>query len=399
MPVEFDARVDEVSRRVARALLRAVLAPRLPHARDGVRADGGDDRQGLRDRLGTVEGVHALAAELREAGRVRRAAPAGCAARRCARAIVGLSFSPRPRHARYVPLGREHGGGDLFGGATRRPRRGGRAGRARGAQGLLEDPSIAQGRPRPEVRCDRARAPRRRRSAGSRPTRCSPATCSMRRGRRTRSRIWRSSTPATRRCVRRTSAAAAPRRSRSRRSRPRARSTSRASARTSRCSSSGTLRALLRTEDLETVYRDLELPLVPGARRDRARRRPRGRRRARRAVAARRSGAGDAQRADLRAGRRGVQHQLAAAARRRSCSTSCSCPALKRNGKTKTASTAVRGARGAGARARPAAPDPRMARAAEAEGHLHRRAAAARQPETRAACTPASTRRWPRRGA
>ena len=53
--------------------------------------------------------------------------------------------------------------------------------------------------PRSEVRRHRARAARRRRCAGSTSTRCSPATCSTRRDRSTRSRISRSSTPATRR--------------------------------------------------------------------------------------------------------------------------------------------------------------------------------------------------------
>ena len=57
-------------------------------------------------------------------------------------------------------------------------------------------------------------------------------------------------------------------------------------------------------------------------------------------------------------------------------------PALKRNAKTQDGVDRGRGARGAGARARPAAADPRVARAPEAEGHLHRRAAAARNPDT-----------------
>ena len=77
---------------------------------------------------------------------------------------------------------------------------------------------------------------------------------------------------------------------------------------------SGTLRELLRREELETLYLELELPLDPGARGDRAGGHSRRRPGAAGAVAARRTGAGVAERADLRAGRRGVQHQLAEAA-------------------------------------------------------------------------------------
>ena len=63
----------------------------------------------------------------------------------------------------------------------------------------------------------------------------------------------------------------------------------------------------------------------PGARRRGAGGDPHRRAGALGAVAARRAGAGDAQRADLRDGRRGVQHQLAAAAVATFSSTSCSC--------------------------------------------------------------------------
>ena len=73
------------------------------------------------------------------------------------------------------------------------------AARSRALAPLLEDAARREGRPRPEVRRHRARAPRRRRWRARRSTRCSPATCSTPRGRRTRSRTLRSSTSATRR--------------------------------------------------------------------------------------------------------------------------------------------------------------------------------------------------------
>ena len=68
------------------------------------------------------------------------------------------------------------------------------------------------------------------------------------------------------------------------------------------------------TEQLDAVYRDLERPLIPVLVADGARRRPDRRRGARRAIAAVRARARHAQHADLRARRRAVQHQLAAAA-------------------------------------------------------------------------------------
>ncbi|OFW11309.1 MAG: DNA polymerase I [Acidobacteria bacterium RIFCSPLOWO2_02_FULL_67_36] len=62
----------------------------------------------------TVEGVRALAAELREAGRFGfRLLPDAPSAMRSG--IAGLAFSMRPRHARYVPTSRRAGESDLFG--------------------------------------------------------------------------------------------------------------------------------------------------------------------------------------------------------------------------------------------------------------------------------------------
>ena len=64
--------------------------------------------------MDTVEGVRALAAELREAGRFGfRLLPDAPSAMRSG--IAGLAFSMRPRHARYVPTSRRAGESDLFG--------------------------------------------------------------------------------------------------------------------------------------------------------------------------------------------------------------------------------------------------------------------------------------------
>ena len=78
------------------------------------------------------------------------------------------------------------------------------------------------------------------------------------------------------------------------------------------------------------------------------------------------------------AGRRRVQHQFAQAARRDPVRQAAAAGA-EADRHVARAVDRGRSARGAGARARSAAPDSRVARADEAEGHLHRRAAAARQ--------------------
>jgi DNA polymerase I len=63
----------------------------------------------------TIDGVRALAAELKAAGRFGfRLLPAGPSAMRAG--IAGLAFAVSPRQARYVPLAEARGGsGDLFG--------------------------------------------------------------------------------------------------------------------------------------------------------------------------------------------------------------------------------------------------------------------------------------------
>ena len=123
----------------------------------------------------------------------------------------------------------------------------------------------------------------------------------------------------------------------------RARSTTPASAPTWRCSSARTLRAAARAaSELDAALSRARAAAGAGAGRHRARRRARRRRGAGRAVGARRAASSTRlQRADLRAGRRGVQHQLAEAARRRSCSTSCSCRRSSAPARRRRASTAV----------------------------------------------------------
>ncbi|HEX6976092.1 MAG TPA: DNA polymerase I, partial [Vicinamibacterales bacterium] len=87
-----------------------------------------------------VEGVRELGAELKKAGRFAlRVLPDQPSAMRAG--IAGLSFSLRPRHARYVPL-TQSAGGDLFGGSD------GSVVSVEDAlaelKGILEDPAVAK---------------------------------------------------------------------------------------------------------------------------------------------------------------------------------------------------------------------------------------------------------------
>ena len=134
--------------------------------------------------------------------------------------IVGLSFSTGPRHARYVPMARPRPDEGLFSSAWRRRRRRRRPGVDRDAalallKPLLEDDAIAQGRARPEVRRDRARAARRhaarardRHDARQLPARREPLVAPARGSGARAHRLQGAH-------ARRTSAAAAPRPSRS----------------------------------------------------------------------------------------------------------------------------------------------------------------------------------------
>ena len=112
-----------------------------------------------------------------------------------------------------------------------------------------------------------------------------------------------------------------------------------------------------------------------GAGGHRARRHPYRRPGAGRAVAAHRAGAGAHHRRDLRAGRRGVQHQLAAAARQDPVREAAADPG-EEDRQNAVGLDGGRSARGAGADPRSAAARAGVARAAQAEEHLHRRAAA-----------------------
>ncbi len=135
----------------------------------------------------------------------------------------------------------------------------------------------------------------------------------------------------------------------------------------------------------------------PGARRRRAGGHPHRRAALCRAVGARRAGAGDAQRADLRDGRRGVQHQLAAAAVAHSLREAAAADAQAEH-QDQDGVDRRRSARGAGARARHAAADPRVARrcrSSKAPTSTRCRSWSTPRP---AASTPASTRRSRRPG-
>ena len=121
----FDPEALRYRGAVARALLRAVHAARLPIARDGVRADG-------RHRSARTTRWSSRSTELRGAGRraargrtVRAARAARRDRPRCAPASSGCRSRPRRAQARYVPLAAEP--------ARRRPVR--RRGRRRGEAG------------------------------------------------------------------------------------------------------------------------------------------------------------------------------------------------------------------------------------------------------------------------
>ena len=101
----FDPDARPLSRRVTRALLRALHAARVSIARARVRTDGRNDRQGLRDRRSRSTICERWPTELkRPAASACACLPDSPSAMRAG--IVGLSFSTAPRQARYVPLPR-----------------------------------------------------------------------------------------------------------------------------------------------------------------------------------------------------------------------------------------------------------------------------------------------------
>ena len=370
----------------------------------GVRADGRHRRQGIRRRATRSDGVAALAPTLRSSGRFAfRVLPDAPAAMRAG--IAGLCvLDVAARQARYVPIAtRRNRCGGLFGDRRTTPRAGMAwtcAAALDALRPLLEDASRRQGRTRPEVRRDRARAPRRdvarprhRHDARELPARRDALVASAR-GARARARRLQGA--ARRGCLRpgreggdvRAAAARQGARFRRRAGRSRAAALGHAagSARRRRRSTRSTS--------------ELELPLIPvlvdieraGVRID-------DRTSCRRSRACR-AGARSPRGARLRVGRRGVQHQLAEEALRgpvrQARLPDRDDPA---DDEDEGAVDSVGGAGGARADARAAAPRPGVARPAEAEGHLHRRAAAAGATRRPAACTPASTRRSRRRGA
>lgn len=93
--------------------------------------------------VSTLEGVTALAAQLRAAGRFGfRLLPDAPSALRSG--IAGLSFSLRPHHARYVPLAEVTPGGDLFGDDTNDRDAVNVQDALAMLKGVLEDPAIAK---------------------------------------------------------------------------------------------------------------------------------------------------------------------------------------------------------------------------------------------------------------
>ena len=374
MPVDVRCRVAALPRRVARAVLRAVLAARLPLAGHGVRADGATPsarttRRSTRSRSSTRWSRRCASAG-RFALRVLPDAPSAMrAGDRRARVLDRAARRRATCRCRDAAAAACSTASLATADATAaRPR----SGRARG-------PAIAQGRPRPEVRRHRARAPRRRRCAG-----------------------LELDTMIASYLLDATRSAHPLEDSRSSTLGYKALSEEDVCGRGAKALSFAQL-PVAAALDFAGERADLALQLAPALRRDLDRE---GARRAstRRSsmplipvlVAIERAGvrvdgaalAAQSQRiereldalarAHLRAGGRGVQHQLAEAARRGPVRQAAAAGRCKRTGKTQGAVDGGRGARGAGADARAAAARARVARPAEAEGHLHRRAAAAR---------------------
>ncbi len=243
----------------------------------------------------SLDDLRVLAAELKGAGRfgLRVLSDSPAAMRG---GIVGLSFSTaaaaRPLRADgRAPAGR----GPVLGARARARRRrpAGRRSRRRPRRVLrpiLEDDAIRKvGH---DLKFDAiVLAPPRRHAARLRHRRDDRQLSRSTPTSRTRSRIWRSSTSATRRSAKKTSAAAAPRPSRSPTSPSTARSTTPANAPTSRCSCRRRCRRAAEERRPAAGVRRARAAAHPRARRHRARRRADRRRGARRAGGAARSGA------------------------------------------------------------------------------------------------------------
>ena len=368
---------------IARALLRAVHRARVPLARRW--STRRRRTRSTRTTRSSTTGGRSTAlrrASCERAGRFALRVLADGADGHARRRSSASRSRPAARRAGYVPIG-PHGARCRRPSSSRATALGGAAAAARGSRDR-------EGRPRSEVRRDRARAPRRRRSrgldarhdarqlparrhalghpledVGARASRLQGAD----RGRRLRHGARR-----------RSSLADLPADG--------GRSTSPASAPTWRCSSPIGWRRCSQRTGSTRVYRDLELPLDSGAGRHRARRRPH--RRARRWPA-------QSQHIERELAQRAARRSSSWPARRSTSTRRSSSseilfdklqlPALEAHRQDADGVDGGRGARGAGAHARAAAAHPRVARAAEAEGHLHRRAAAARATRRPAACT------------
>ena len=189
VPVRLRGRRVPVPRRVARAVLRAVLAARVPLADDGVRADGRHDREAVRGRDddGRAHGARGGAARRRPVCPARAARPADRHGRRRSWAW----HSPRPP----VAPGTCRCSRDRCLASRDSPPSEVLAALEAGARGSFR----RKGRPRHQVRrrsCWRSTALRWRAWCS---IRWWSATCSMRRVPATRSKTPPSSISATRR--------------------------------------------------------------------------------------------------------------------------------------------------------------------------------------------------------
>ena len=330
----------------------------------------------------TLDELRELAAALRATGRFGfRVLPDVPSAMRAA--IAGLAFSTGPRHARYVPLTRSQptGDGDLFGSGS--PDDGATApsdvaDALAELKGVLEDASIAKvGH---DLKFDAIVLERHGVALRGIETDTMLASYLLDATRSAHPLEELALEHAGYKALREEDlcgrgAKAIPFAADSRRGR---RSTTPASGRTSRCSCPARCESCCARKSSRAVYHDLELPLIPVL------------------VAIERAGirvdgpalAAQSQHVERELASRSAQiFELAGEEFNINSPKQLSeilfdklqLPALKRNAQDEDGVDGRRGARGAGARARSAAPDPRVARAAEAEGHLHRRAAAARQ--------------------
>ena len=175
VPVEFDPEALQLPRRDrASAASRSSTSSAFRALVEGVRADRRHHRQGLSHRQHRRRSCAALADGCARPARSRCASlPDGPAPMRAGDRRPGVldRAARRPTTCRSATAAL----GDAAESRAARGRRSTRCGRC-------SRTGDREGRPRPEVRRDRAGAARRRRCAGSSSTRCWRATCSTRRG-------------------------------------------------------------------------------------------------------------------------------------------------------------------------------------------------------------------------